>query len=661
MSGIFGFFDKDGATVDPALLETMRRAMAYWGPDGGGVWRRGPCGLGHLLLYNTPQALHERMPRSVAHGQLAITAEARLDNRDELCDYFGIARNQRERIPDGDLILLAYDRWGEDCLNHLFGDWSFAVWRPDERRLFLARDHHGVTALYYINRQHFFAFASSQKALLSLPQVAPQLNQRKFTAALAHWEDDPVETFFKDVHLLPPAHALTVTPEKMASSRYWQLENAPEVRLPSADAYAKALREMLERVVRSQVRSFRGVGLSLSGGLDSAGLAALAAPMLAEQNKPLFTYTATPMSDDAVTVGTRVADESRWARAVTVHVGNIRDHYPHFAEISPIVAVQIMLDILDAPTMGWANAPWLLGIRELAAQQGVGALLNGYMGNVSASWRGLLRSQDWLTLLRQGRWKEGLRAKAAPHIPYALARRIKRDRLAHDDWRTHSVIHSQAARRHHLAQRMADANREIDDKMLQHGRLSSREQRLATIKPGQWTGGARQAALAAWFGLETRIPLADARLMTFCLGIPDRFFYVNGESRGLYRQALGDILPEEVRTNHRRGLQGADLLARLRMHREDVEWAFSRIRDDPLVTAYIDIPRLNAIWADISQSEAIDHPRWVAARLLMHGLACSLFLIRFSKGGDLWTLDSDESTTRQPQLSPHTHLNGSAS
>ena len=145
MSGIFGCING----IIAHQLPLMEAAMTPWGPDGGSQWHDANCGLGQRLLFNTPEARHERLPRWVEDTRLAITAEARIDNRDELCDHFAIPHAERPTTPDSELILHAYRKWGEACPDHLLGDWSFAIWQPDERKLFIARDHHGNTSLVY--------------------------------------------------------------------------------------------------------------------------------------------------------------------------------------------------------------------------------------------------------------------------------------------------------------------------------------------------------------------------------------------------------------------------------------------------------------------------------------------------------------------------------
>ena len=97
----------------------MQQAMAVWGPDGSDLWHAGPCGLGHMRLNNTPESFHERLPEVDDETGCVLTAAARIDNRDELCDRLRIPAGERGRLPDDRLILLAYRRWGENHPNGL--------------------------------------------------------------------------------------------------------------------------------------------------------------------------------------------------------------------------------------------------------------------------------------------------------------------------------------------------------------------------------------------------------------------------------------------------------------------------------------------------------------------------------------------------------------
>ncbi len=168
--------------------------------------------MGQCLLHNTPEAVHERLPWADPDGRFAFTAEARLDNRDEVFDALSVPGPERAAMADGALIRLAWERWGDGAPTRLLGDWSFAVWEPRERRLLLARDHHGNTALYYVADARRFAFASDRRALLALPDAPRRLNELYLAQVLTAWpEFHGPGTAYAEVCRVPPAHLIRLT------------------------------------------------------------------------------------------------------------------------------------------------------------------------------------------------------------------------------------------------------------------------------------------------------------------------------------------------------------------------------------------------------------------------------------------------------------------
>src|SRR5580692_3676749 len=139
----------------------MAAALSFYGPDGHGQWCGESVGLGRLMLHVTPESLQERQPASIrAAPHLVITADARIDNRDELFDALGTSVPGRDRTPDSSLILAAYERWGADCVKRLLGDFAFAIGDSRERKLFCARDPFGCTPFVYFHNGKRFIFAS---------------------------------------------------------------------------------------------------------------------------------------------------------------------------------------------------------------------------------------------------------------------------------------------------------------------------------------------------------------------------------------------------------------------------------------------------------------------------------------------------------------------
>ena len=149
MSGIFGLINLDGRLPTPEHFEAMSEKMSPWGSDGINSIFSGRAAFGLALLAVAHESRFEKMPYYDENENILLTASARLDNREELCDIFNIPLAKRQTTPDGQLVFLSYKKWRAESCKHIFGDWSFAVWHGKEQQLFLARDHLGNTGLFY--------------------------------------------------------------------------------------------------------------------------------------------------------------------------------------------------------------------------------------------------------------------------------------------------------------------------------------------------------------------------------------------------------------------------------------------------------------------------------------------------------------------------------
>src|SRR5215210_8576427 len=142
MSGILGLFQTDNTPASREDLNRMTAPMIHWGRDGRGAVCEGPIALGHLMSCNTPEDVGDSQPRQHPGGRWLITARSRLDNRGDLTSQLGVDAELKD-APDSTFILSAYQKWGVRCVEHLLGDFSFALWDRHEHTLFLARDHFG--------------------------------------------------------------------------------------------------------------------------------------------------------------------------------------------------------------------------------------------------------------------------------------------------------------------------------------------------------------------------------------------------------------------------------------------------------------------------------------------------------------------------------------
>jgi len=192
---------------------------------------------------------------------LRLQANARIDDRKHL------------NVSDEELILQAYEAWDEDCVKHLIGDFAFAIWDGRLQRLFCARDHFGVKPFFYTHVGGDFKFSSILNELRSDSNTLNEIAIGDYL--LFGVNQDNSTTIFKDIQRLPPGHTLTVANNQIKIKRYWTPSLPAEVRFRDPTSYVERFSELLSHAVRDRLRTDR-VAISMSGGLDSTSLAAIA-------------------------------------------------------------------------------------------------------------------------------------------------------------------------------------------------------------------------------------------------------------------------------------------------------------------------------------------------------------------------------------------------
>ena len=273
MSGVVGIFARDGRPIESLDLQRMLAAIAHRGPDGSGVWLRGSTGLGHRMLWTTPESLRERLPFADETGGLVITADARIDNREELIRLLDLEDRPRASISDSQLILRSYEKWGRRCPEKLLGDFAFAIWDSRLQAVFCARDHLGVKPFTYHSSERLFAFGSEIQAVLCAPVTPRRINEQRIADYLVPIFEDKSITLYQDIFRLPAAHRMTVWADRVEKDCYWSLDPSREMPALSDGDYAEGFREIFSEAVRARSRCPLPVGAMLSGGLDSSSIA----------------------------------------------------------------------------------------------------------------------------------------------------------------------------------------------------------------------------------------------------------------------------------------------------------------------------------------------------------------------------------------------------
>lgn len=636
MSGIFGFINLDGRPASPESFEKMADEMAGWGPDGVGRNLSGSAGFGHALLIVTHESPYEKMPYHDSDTDVLFTAAARLDNRDELCDLFGIAHPERPTTPDGRLVWLAYKKWGSDSCKHIFGDWSFAAWHAKDKRLFMARDHLGNTGLYYYFKPPLVVFASNVKAILAHPEVPCVLDEIRLARQLGIAVNDniPNRTSWEDIRHLNASHVATVAEKNIKIDQFWRIENVPEVRFPSDNDYVECFLEHFRRAVRVRLNSIRPIGTTLSAGLDSSSVTALAAQELKKENRPLVAYTSVPLYPCQHLYPGYITDEWPFAHQVADLFENIKHIAIRAEDITPLTAIKRSLDITHTPRYGASNMVWIISLFEHAQNRSVGAMLTGQLGNGGVSWSG---GRDYIFYLFvhkrfQSGWQT-LHAWKKRHGHswfHAVKSQLLRPILLPVLSAYQNYAHRQANTLNYFTHEkfIKQMGSYANDRFYNH--TKSRDpliERMMTLIRNGTMVGPTWHTFGTFYNMEVRDPTADVRLIEYCIGVPDEQDTFEGGKRMLIRRAMVGILPDAVRFNTIRGIQAADILARLAHDREELERELDVIELAFEVGQYLNIKVMKNYLNKIFQQK-----RTVSVHGLLRAINIGCFLVSFSKG-----------------------------
>ncbi|NHM29244.1 lasso peptide isopeptide bond-forming cyclase [Neobacillus terrae] len=582
MSAIAGIINLNREPVPIEHAAGMMKCLEKFPADDIKIFHKENVFFGCHAQWITPESISEPLPFYDFERQCVITADAIIDNREELFEKLQVDRSKRKEMPDSQVILLAYYKWGEDSPKHLVGDFAYMIWDEKKQILFGARDPSGYRTLYYFRNNSRFTFCTTIEPLLSLPYVEKQLNVNYIAEFLAiTGMIDTVDarmTPFKNIEQVPPFHSISIVGERIDLKRYGTFTPKEKLKLKSNEEYVEAFQDVFQKAVNCRLRTFREVGSQLSGGLDSGAIVGFAAKELQKGNKTLHTFSYFPPKDFVDFTHKRLMpDERPFIKKTVEYVGGITDHYYDFDGRSSYTEIDDYLEVMEMPYKFTENSFWLRGIFEKANEQGVGILLNGDKGNSTISWGSaidyyaiLLKKFKWLSLIQELQNYSvktgGARFRLLPYIirkgyPLINQRVVKGNRFD-----LPPIINPALAERTGIFSKLKEYG--IDDS----GWLASPniyEQRKSIFeKISTWNSGSTlDAKLSLRYKLWKRDPTNDLRVTRFCFSLPDNQFVQNGLDRALIRRSTENVLPDQIRLNqHVRGIQAADWLHRMVSH-----------------------------------------------------------------------------------------------
>lgn len=584
MSVIFGIIKKNSLFAEKRELLEMYDSIKHFPHDNYEFWNEKNIGLGWVQLFDTPESVFDKQPYSFGNDRYVMVGKARFDNRNELCKVFNIALIEQEKFPDTMIIPLAFEKWGIECTKKLFGDWSFAIWDKYEKQLFLARDHQGVTALYYTITKEFIAFASNKTVLLSISSVSKEINKLQIAQLLIGWHGFAEETAYKNIFRLPPARFAIYKNDEISISKYWNLEDVPVIRLKNDDDYLDAFNELFLKAVKSRIRSRLPIGSMLSSGLDSTSVTALAATELAKEGKTISAFTSVPIFDtSSILKADRYGDETELASLFISMYPNINHFLVKSENKNPLQGVIESLNIFNTPLRNSSNFFWILSIYELAKQKEIRTILNGQGGNFTISWpfNGYYKSF----------MKPGVKSILRKKTPDSVLKLIYFLKKGKKPYYNNSLINHKYDLEINMFEKMKKGG--FDPYFIANSSLQ--KTRLNVINSNMSQGAGIIQEGGDYFGLNVYDPTLDIKLLEFCYAIPDNQFVRPGFDRYMICRAMKNKLPDKLLFNNRKGLQSADLLYRIKENIDSYIEVVNLISETELCKQIIDVEKLKNI------------------------------------------------------------------
>lgn len=482
-----------------------------------------------------------------------IVSDSRVDYKRELAGKLGISRSVAEGFSDSKLILFAYLKWGEECLSHLYGNFSFVIWNPQRDEVFCARDHFGCRPLYYIDQQGYLALASEISAFKILPGFTYEIKEQYILDSLCSIVTMDSRSAYKGIRRLKPAHQLKfMRGQSSGQQRYWDLHIREDYQRLTLEEASLGLKNRFIEAVWQRSHSSGPIGVELSGGLDSSGIAS-ALTMLPDKNVKINAFTHSASSDSAAPHIFQKT-EMEYSKALIEKYGSIihieitdENSAGAFKSLS-----EALMRLYKPMNLHYAmNSNILFGE---ACNLGTAIMYSGFGGDEGVSYQGNGYFNELIRKGQHAKLKRDIKSIVNRHGGGFIKRLIKIyinyflprvTGLFRKDWRRDTyntfAIHKGLARKYRMKRKFFNATSfpvKPDVRAMQYFRL---------MYPSIPERIEETYLLAQQHGIEYRYPFLDVKLIEYFYSLPSEYKYRDGMGRYLYREAMKEILPEKIR------------------------------------------------------------------------------------------------------------------
>ncbi len=526
MCGIAGWINlKADLSMQQDVMERMSKKLSYRGPDSSGMWFSQHAALAHRrLIVVDPEGGGQPMIRSRGDKSYIIIYNGELYNTSELRNELTGLGHRISSNSDTEVLLTSYIEWGPSCVEHLNGIFAFGIWDEYKQQLFLARDRFGVKPLFYSKTGESFVFASELKALLAHPAVNPEVTveglAELFSLGPAR---TPGHGIFKNVYEVKPSECITYNSMGLQHKKYWSLESYSHT--DDEETTIETIRTLVVDAIERQLVSDVPVCTFLSGGLDSSAITSVAASYFKKHgNAPLHTYSIDYKDNDKYFKPSSFQPNSDapWVRRMVAECGT--QH--HFIEVDTHQLSYALIDAVrarDLPGMTDIDSSLWLFCKEIKKNATVA--LSGECADEVFGGYPWFHREDMLN------------ADTFPWTRFL----DERTRVLSPE------IKNLIKPKEYVTRRYIETLEEVP-RLQGEDPVEARRREIFYLNLTWFMSTLldRKDRMSMAHGLEVRVPYCDHRLVQYVWNIPWSLKMYNGREKGILRQALKGILPDDV-------------------------------------------------------------------------------------------------------------------
>ncbi len=549
MSSILGLINLNKNKINENEFNNSLNELEHWQADEKKSYFNNNIAFGELLLQTTPESRNEELPYYNEEAKTVIVADARIDNRNELIELLKIKESIAANLPDSKIILMAYNKWGADCLNYFIGDFAFAIYNFETETLFCARDHFGLRPFNYYYDDNRFIFSSEIGGIIPFRDIDLSHDKQFIADTISIIKSETFRTTYNKIKRLPPAHYLEIKDNKINIKRYWELKEQKQTELSDNDFIAEFRNKLIE-AVKCRIRSIGNVGTELSGGLDSSAITAIASKYSTVET---FSHI---MPNNHIDKTYPFKDERKQIKLVHDHC-NIRNKNFVASENKGVLSalkndVEIQKCITQQTFQSYSDE-----LYESVNKQNIKILLSGFGGDevVTSQSRGYLN--EFIFLKQYKAFINELKTLNYRNIKivykliityikinipplYKLLKSYKKEQHWSLPKFKHLVINADFMRNMDIRKRYLNT-------FIKKPEYNLQSKQIERITHNHVSERLEYCAITAQhYNIEYRYPLFDKRLIEFYLSAPANLKAKGKMGRYLFRKAIKDIVPKET-------------------------------------------------------------------------------------------------------------------